>query len=153
MSSCRLRCFLRRKTGRITNAAMPTPGCFRTATCGAFPRRPIIRRPAIWLHGEPAGLVDLDPVREAENKAGWVSLLYLEPAFRGKGCGIQLLERADRFYRLQGRQSLRLLVAESNRTARAFYEREGFRRIGEENGSTGKLLRLERPIPAAGEPG
>jgi probable phosphoglycerate mutase len=97
--------------------------------------------------------VDLDPVREAENKAGWVSLLYLEPAFRGKGHGIQLLERADRFYRLQGRQSLRLLVAESNRTARAFYEREGFRRIGEENGSTGKLLRLERPIPAAGEPG
>jgi probable phosphoglycerate mutase len=125
---------------------------YYTAACRHHGQQPgsVLR---IWLHGEPAGLVDLDPVREAENKAGWVSLLYLEPAFRGKGHGLQLLERADRFYRLQGRQSLRLLVAESNRTARAFYEREGFRRIGEENGSTGKLLRLERLIPAAGEPG
>ena len=90
--------------------------------------------------------------KDTEEAVRAVSLLYLEPAFRGKGHGIQLLERADRFYRLQGRQSLRLLVAESNWTARAFYEREGFRRIGEENGSTGKLLRLERPIPAAGDP-
>ena len=124
---------------------------YYTAACRHHRQQPgsVLR---IWRRGEPAGLVDLDPVREAEDKAGWVSLLYLEPAFRGKGCGIQLLERADRFYRLRGRKCLRLLVAESNRTARAFYEREGFRRIGEENGSTGKLLRLERPIRTAGEP-
>ena len=100
----------------------------------------------IWLREEPVGLVDLDPVREAENNAGWISLLYLEPAFRGKGYGIQILARAVDFYRRQGRESLRLLVAESNRTARAFYEREGFRQIGGQDATTGRLLLLESPL-------
>ena len=78
----------------------------------------------------------------------WISLLYLEPAFRGKGYGIQLLARAVDFYRRQGRGSLRLLVAESNRTARAFYEREGFRQIGGQDAPAGRLLLLECPLRA-----
>ena len=100
----------------------------------------------IWLGEEAAGLVDLDPAREAENNAGWISLLYLEPDFRGKGYGIQLLARAVDFYRRQGRRSLRLLTAESNRTAQAFYEREGFRQIGSQNAPAGKLKLMECPL-------
>ena len=100
----------------------------------------------IWLGEESAGLVDLDPAREAENNAGWISLLYLEPDFRGKGYGIQLLARAVDYYRRQGRGSLRLLTAESNRNARAFYEREGFRQIGSQNAPAGKLLLMECPL-------
>lgn len=124
---------------------------YYTAACRHHRQQPgsVLR---IWLREEPAGLVDLDPVREAEDSAGWISLLYLEPAFRGKGYGVQLLKRAAAFYRRQGRESLRLLVAESNGRARAFYERAGFRRIGEQQGSTGKLLRLECPIRADGHP-
>ena len=100
----------------------------------------------IWQQEEPAGLVDLDPVRGEKDGAGWISLLYLEPAFRGKGYGIQLLARAVHFYRRRGRSSLRLHVAESNRTAQAFYEREGFRQTGEQEGAAGKLLLLECPL-------
>ena len=120
---------------------------YYTAACRHHRKTPgsVLR---IWLCEEPVGLVDLDPVRESENNAGWISLLYLEPAFRGKGYGIQLLARAVDFYRRQGRGSLRLLAAESNRTARAFYEREGFRQIGTQNAPAGKLQLLECPLRA-----
>ena len=48
--------------------------------------------------------------------------------------------------RRQGRQGLRLLVAEENAFARRFYEREGFRCIGQEEGSSGPLLLLEKSL-------
>ena len=98
-------------------------------------------------HGEePVGLVDLDPERGAGDGIGWVSLLYLQKSFRNRGYGIQLLARAIFFYKALGRTRLRLLVAEENGAARAFYEREGFRSIGEQRSSTGKLLLMEKTI-------
>ena len=98
-------------------------------------------------HGEDAvGLVDLDPERSAEFGVGWVSLLYLKESYRNQGYGIQLLARAIFFYKAMGREKLRLQVAEENRPARAFYEREGFRTIGRQSVSSGKLLIMERDI-------
>ena len=94
----------------------------------------------------PLGLVDLDPLRAAEEGCGWLSLLYLRPEARGCGCGVQALGRAIVRFREQGRRGLRLLAAEDNLPARHFYQREGFRLLGFEEGATGRLLLLERPL-------
>ena len=96
-------------------------------------------------HGdEPVGLVDLDPERGAEQGAGWISLLYLKESCRNQGYGIQLLARAIFFYQALNRSCLRLQVAEENRIACAFYEREGFRRIAEQKTPNGRLAIMER---------
>ena len=94
----------------------------------------------------PMGLVDLDPLRGKDEGAGWISLLYLTPEYRNQGYGIQALGRAIVHFREQGRRSLRLLAAEDNAPARRFYEREGFRPLGWEEGAAGRLLLLERPL-------
>ena len=94
----------------------------------------------------PVGLVDLDPRRASGEGCGWLSLLYLRPDYRGKGYGIQALARAIVSFRLEGRRALRLLAAEENAAALAFYRREGFRQIGWEDGCSGKLLLLEKSL-------
>ncbi|MCR5087908.1 MAG: GNAT family N-acetyltransferase [Oscillospiraceae bacterium] len=99
------------------------------------------------FHGEePVGLLDLDPERGKRDGVGWISLLYLLPAYRRRGCGIQLLARALFFYPQQGRDRLQLQVAESNTVARRFYEREGFVCIGEQKSAGGTLLLMERSL-------
>jgi probable phosphoglycerate mutase len=94
----------------------------------------------------PVGLVDLDPLRGRDEGYGWLSLLYLRPEYRGKGYGIQALARAIVHFRERGRDRLRLMVAEENTAARRFYEREGFRELGREDGLQGSLLLMERPL-------
>ena len=101
----------------------------------------------VLLDGDkPVGLADLDPLRASEEGCGWLSLLYLRPEGRGCGCGVQALGRAVVGFRTQGRRALRLLAAEDNAAACAFYRREGFSCVGEEEGSHGRLLLLERPL-------
>ncbi len=95
---------------------------------------------------QSAGLLDLDPQRGRGAGYGWVSFLYLEPAYRGRGCGIQLLARAYSLFREQRRKKLRLIAAEDNTAALAFYRREGFRVIGEERGAQGRLLLMEKTL-------
>ena len=98
----------------------------------------------IYHREEPVGIIDLDPERGAANGIGWISLLYLKEDYRNKGYGIQLLARAIFFYRRLGRKKLRLQVAENNRIAIAFYEREGFHTVEEQRAPNGKLLIMER---------
>ena len=98
----------------------------------------------VYLQDEPVGLVDLDPERGKADGTGWISLLYLKDGFRGKGYGIQLLARAISFF--HDRSRLQLQVAESNRSALAFYLREGFRTVLETRSPGGRLLVLERPM-------
>ena len=93
---------------------------------------------------ETVGLVDLDTQRGRYAGYGWLSLLYLKPEYRCKGCGIQLLARAYRHYAVLGRKRLRLNVDAANEIARHFYRREGFREIGRE----GTLLLLEKELEA-----
>ena len=98
----------------------------------------------IYHRDEPVGLIDLDPERGAGNGTGWVSLLYLKEDYRNRGYGIQLLARAIFFYRRLGRRKIQLQVAEDNRMACAFYEREGFRTVEEQSALNGKLLVMEK---------
>ena len=100
----------------------------------------------LYRQDEPIGLVDLDPKRCAAEGAGWISLIYLKEEYRNKGYGIQVLARPIFFYKALGRNSLRLQVAEQNEAACAFYRREGFRVIGEEQGFDGRLFVMERPL-------
>ncbi len=95
---------------------------------------------------EPMGLVDLDTRRGAGLGVGWVSLLYVAPAYRHRGCGVQLLGRAVMHYRALGRTALRLHAAESNRGALAFYERQGFTCLSSEKTELGGLLLMEKKL-------
>ena len=100
----------------------------------------------LYYRDEPAGLVDLDPERGADAGYGWISLLYLNSDFRGKGCGAQAFARALNFYRDRGRASIRLNVSSRNTDAIKFYEKTGFKTIAVEQAASGPLLLMEYTI-------
>ncbi len=93
-----------------------------------------------------AGLIELDPERMADKCAGWISFFYLVPELRGGGYAQQLLGHAVSFFRRLERNALRLNVAETNTRAIRFYEREGFRKIGEDAGVGSNLLLMEMQL-------
>ena len=95
---------------------------------------------------EFAGIVELDPDRCADEDAGWISFLYLTPEFRGHNLGVQLIGHAVSVYRRLNRSAIRLLVAEDNKQAAAFYDRLGFRCIGTESGSLCPLMLMEMKL-------
>lgn len=95
---------------------------------------------------KPVGLVDMDALRGAGTGAGWISLIYLEEEYRSKGWGIQLLGRAIMYYSSLGRKTLQLNVADSNLSARAFYEKWGFSVLRSSRYRLGSLLLMEKKL-------
>ena len=100
----------------------------------------------LYYKDEPAGLVDLDTARGAHAGYGWISFLYLKPEYRGRGCGVQLIGRAIFLYDRLGRHSLRLHVAEDNKTAVDFYQKNGFQLLSWEDNAAGRLLLMEKKL-------
>lgn len=100
----------------------------------------------LYYKDEPAGLVDLDTARGAHAGYGWISFLYLKPEYRGRGCGVQLIGRAIFLYDRLGRHSLRLHVAEDNKAAVDFYQKNGFQLLSWEDNAAGRLLLMERTL-------
>ena len=100
----------------------------------------------LYYTDEPAGLVDLDTARGAHAGYGWISFLYLKPEYRGRGCGVQLIGRAIFLYDRLGRHSLRLHVAEDNKTAVDFYQKNGFQLLSWEDNAAGRLLLMEKKL-------
>lgn len=99
------------------------------------------------LRGEEfSGLIELDTQRGRTENAGWISLIYVEPGFRQRRLGIQLLGHAVSLFRTMGRESLRLHVSQTNTEAIGFYEYNGFRRREEVQGVGGKLWLMEADI-------
>ncbi|MCD8088151.1 MAG: bifunctional histidine phosphatase family protein/GNAT family N-acetyltransferase [Oscillospiraceae bacterium] len=98
------------------------------------------------VKGKPAGLIELDPLRGAEEEAGWISLLYVEPEYRGMRLGAQLVGHAVSYFRRQGRKRLRLHVSQTNETALGFYNASGFQQIGVTEGVGGTLYLMELDI-------
>ena len=92
----------------------------------------------------PAGVLQLDMCRDADKGVGGIPFFYLTPETRAHGLGIQLLGQAIGIYRPMGREYLRLRCAPENDRARRFYEKNGFRKIGEEAGGLGSLDVLEK---------
>lgn len=68
------------------------------------------------------------------------------PSCGPRGWGWQLIGQAVSFYRPLGRQYLRLRCASYNTPAPHFYQRYGFYKIGEEQGSRVPLDILEKYI-------
>ena len=99
-----------------------------------------------YVDNEDAGLLDLDTERGAHAGYGWISLLYLKPEFRSRGCGIQLLARAITRYEALGRRAIRLSVSEDNETALNFYAHWGFEKLSYENAGGSKLWLLEKKL-------
>ena len=95
---------------------------------------------------EFAGVMELDPRRMAENGAGWVSLVYVAPKFRGRSFSLQLMGHAISYYRTLGRKSLRLHVAETNEKALSLYDSMGFHCIEKTQGNVAMLRMLEKEI-------
>ena len=82
-----------------------------------------------------AGLIQLDTGRYSQDGAGYIPFFYLMPQRRGQGLAVQLLGHAVAFFRPLGRDRLRLRCAPYNTVARHFYEKCGFVKIGQEQGS------------------
>ena len=99
-----------------------------------------------YIKGQPVGMLQLDMEQEAESGVGRVPFFYIRPEFRSQGFGIQLLGQAISVYRNLGRLSIRLRCAPENSRAKTFYERHGFRKIGEEAGGIGHLDTMEKYI-------
>ena len=73
------------------------------------------------LDGTIVGWMVLDGRR---GERGWVDQLYLDPAWIGRGLGVQFVELAEQRHPL----GLQLWTFEVNEPAQRFYERHGFRR-------------------------
>lgn len=63
---------------------------------------------------------------------GYVSLFYLTPDWRGRGLGVELVERAERYFRTHGMTEYQLRVSELNKRALGFYLRQGFVKLAAE---------------------
>lgn len=93
-----------------------------------------------------AGLIELDPDRDRDSGAGWISLIYIDPALRGQRLGAQLVGHAVSYFRRAGRSRIRLHVSQTNETALGFYGHAGFRPIGQTSGVGGPLYLMELDI-------
>ncbi len=99
--------------------------------------------------GEFVGLIELDRERAAQEKAGWISLIFCEQAYRRRRLGIQLLGHAVSYFRARGYEKLRLHVSQTNTEAIGFYERCGFRTLQSVQGVGGDLWLMEMDIRPA----
>jgi probable phosphoglycerate mutase len=92
------------------------------------------------------GLIEIDPDRAKEHGAGWMTLCYMMPEYRGMRLAVQLIGHAASLFRAMGRKTLRLHVAQSNKRAINFYKHYGFKQIGLDEGVLSKLLLMEKDI-------
>lgn len=86
------------------------------------------------LRDQPAGLLQLDLARFAEQGVGYIPFVYMTPRHRKKGLGVQLIGQAISVFRPLGRTRLRLRCAPENGVAQRFYRKYGFVKVGEEHG-------------------
>jgi len=77
-----------------------------------------------------AGLAWLVPTR-ALDRAAYLRLLLVAEGKRSRGVGAALLEDGERRMRRLGCRHLVLLVTTTNRRARSFYRRHGYRHVGD----------------------
>ena len=94
----------------------------------------------------PAGLLQVDTGRYSGEGAGYIPFCYVLPEHRGLGLGVQLIGQAVAFFRPLGRDKLRLRCAPYNDRAQHFYQKYGFVKVGEEQGSRVPLDILEKYI-------
>ena len=92
------------------------------------------------------GITELDTRRGEAEGYGWICLCYVEPEYRRRLLGVQLIGHAVSVFRAKGRHSLRLSVFSGNEGAIKFYEEYDFRAIGQSEGVFGPLLIMEKEL-------
>lgn len=92
------------------------------------------------------GILQMDPEKEKEDNAGFISFFYMLPEFRGQGLGVQMIGQAVSRYRPMGRDKLRLICGEDNLAAKTFYMRYGFRIIETREEAFGTVHLMEKYI-------
>ena len=95
---------------------------------------------------EPAGILHLDLERDADQGVGYIPFFYMMPQLRCQGLGVQLLGQAVSTFRPLGRTRLRLRCAPDNLRAQRFYQKYGFVKVGEAQGTRVPLDILEKDI-------
>jgi ribosomal protein S18 acetylase RimI-like enzyme len=87
----------------------------------------------------------------------WLSALWVDPAARGTGLGLRLVEAVADWAREQGAAAVELSVTTNNAAAAAFYARTGFAETGRRRPLPADPSRTEvflsRPVSPARPPG
>ncbi len=100
----------------------------------------------MYNQNEPAGILEMDSERGADEGYLWIVLLFLQKELRYMGCGTQIFGRAVAQCRKLGRDRIRLSVAEENHSAIHFYENLGFETLRHEPGPEGGSRIMELNI-------
>ncbi len=90
---------------------------------------------ALWVAeqgGEVAGSVFILPAAGEGEGTAQLRMLYVEPAFRGRGIGKRLVEEAVRFSRASGYKRIILWTQDCLASARRIYQAAGFQLLREE---------------------
>ena len=98
------------------------------------------------LGGKIAGMIELAPESGEKEGYGHIAFLCMDPEFRYRGLGVQLIGHAVSFYRPLGRKKLRLNVAATNKSAVKFYAKCGFVEAKREQGNFGEVIVMEKGI-------
>ena len=94
------------------------------------------------------------PLQELENLApgSWyVNVLAVQPQFRGRGLGTQLLDLADAIAAAHRSRGLSVIVADANTGARRLYERCGYARACKPRHGQRRVAYGEHALGVAGE--
>ena len=108
------------------------------------PRKDIARkmkvRPDLFRVSEVDGRIIAAVMIGYEGHRGWINYLAVDPEFRKRGLGRQMMDEAERLLRAEGCPKINLQVRRSNTDVLAFYRAIGF--LEDDCVSFGK--RLER---------
>ena len=94
--------------------------------------------PELFLIGVEKGKVIATAMGGYEGHRGWVNYLGVDPAYRKKGLGQQIMQALEERLLERGCPKLNLQVLATNTEAMKFYERTGYKR--DEVISMGKRL-------------
>lgn len=90
----------------------------------------------------PVGQVGIHTRDFAGKKIGYINLFYLTPTYRGKGVGINLVQFAEDYFKLNGVSEYHLSVSARNRKAIRFYEKIGMEQVDEDE----HLVRMRKLV-------
>lgn len=98
-----------------------------------------------WLGERPAGVLQLNPEKAAEQGEGWISLYCMDSAYRNQGYGVQLLGQAVQYYRPKNRHILCLSLPDGSGEAEKFFGCYGFQ-PGEEEAGNRRVWRKDTGV-------
>lgn len=86
----------------------------------------------VEVEGETIGELVLRILPYENRTIGYVSLIYLKPAYRGKGYSQAMFAHAEQLFHNKGVSEYHLRVSVINDRAISFYKKQGLTSVGEE---------------------